>query len=95
MARLREETHNGNKKYYFHCPGCDREHKINDSWDFNGDFQNPTINPSVLGRGKRPNENEEWVEWRCHSWITDGKIKFLNDSTHDLAGNTVELPEIE
>ena len=31
----------------------------------------------------------------CHSFVTDGKIQFLADSTHSLAGQTVELPDIE
>lgn len=31
----------------------------------------------------------------CHSFVRDGKIEFLNDCTHALAGQTVELPEIE
>lgn len=30
----------------------------------------------------------------CHSFITDGKIQFLGDCTHSLAGQTVELPEL-
>jgi Family of unknown function (DUF6527) len=30
---------------------------------------------------------------RCHSFITDGRIQFLNDCTHELAGQTVELPD--
>lgn len=29
----------------------------------------------------------------CHSFVTDGRIQFLSDSTHDLAGQTVDLPE--
>lgn len=31
----------------------------------------------------------------CHSFVTDGKIRFLNDCTHDLAGQTVDLKPIE
>jgi hypothetical protein len=31
----------------------------------------------------------------CHSFITDGKIQFLSDCAHSLAGQTVELPELE
>jgi len=27
----------------------------------------------------------------CHSFVTDGKIKYLNDCTHHLKGQTVEL----
>lgn len=33
--------------------------------------------------------------YRCHSFIRDGRIEFCGDSTHDLAGQTVALPEIE
>lgn len=29
----------------------------------------------------------------CHSFVTDGRIQFLTDSTHALAGQTVDLPE--
>lgn len=32
--------------------------------------------------------------FRCHSFITDGKISFLSDCTHDLAGKEVDLPEV-
>ena len=31
----------------------------------------------------------------CHSYVTDGKIQFLSDCTHDLAGKTVDLPDWE
>jgi hypothetical protein len=29
----------------------------------------------------------------CHSFVTNGKIQFLADCTHKLAGQTVELPD--
>jgi hypothetical protein len=29
----------------------------------------------------------------CHSFVTDGRIQFLGDCTHALAGQTVDLPE--
>ena len=29
----------------------------------------------------------------CHSFVTDGRIQFLTDCTHDLSGQTVSLPE--
>lgn len=31
----------------------------------------------------------------CHSFVTDGRIQFLNDCTHALAGQTIELPDLE
>ena len=28
----------------------------------------------------------------CHSFVVDGRMQFLGDSTHTLAGRTVDLP---
>lgn len=33
------------------------------------------------------------VDTVCHSFVRDGRIQFLNDCTHALAGQTVDLPE--
>lgn len=71
-----------------YCPGCDDHHVLDERWTFNGDVDAPTFNPSLLYRGLR-------VSPRCHSRIRDGKIEFLKDSSHKLAGQTVELPELE
>ena len=35
----------------------------------------------------------EYVPTVCHSFVTDGMIQFLDDCTHDLKGQTVELPD--
>lgn len=29
----------------------------------------------------------------CHSYVTDGRIEFLSDCSHDLRGQTVDLPD--
>jgi hypothetical protein len=29
----------------------------------------------------------------CHSFVTNGRIQFCHDSTHELAGQTVDLPD--
>jgi hypothetical protein len=31
----------------------------------------------------------------CHSYVTDGKIEFLPDCTHDLAGQTIDLKPVD
>lgn len=31
----------------------------------------------------------------CHSFVTDGRIQFLNDCTHALSGQTVDLPDFD
>jgi len=74
----------------FMCPGCKEVHSLNNTWSFNNDVNNPTVSPSVLVRWTYAG-----VPKICHSFITNGKIQFLNDCTHELADQTVDLPEIE
>ncbi len=44
-------------------------------------------------RREHPDEPVSFRCYRCHSFVREGKIQFLTDSTHELAGQTVELPE--
>lgn len=37
----------------------------------------------------------KWPCCRCHSFVRDGKIEFLSDCSHALAGQTTELLEID
>lgn len=84
----------------FMCPGCKEMHALNTTWQFNGDLNKPTVNPSVLvTRPANPNAAEGFEKYRiaqrCHSFIKDGDIQFLDDCTHDLKNQTVALPEID
>lgn len=74
-------------------------------WDWNKSLDRPTISPSLLVRighyaSGEKKENCELCKdghnicKRCHSFIRDGRIQFLSDCTHHLAGQTVELPDI-
>lgn len=81
----------------FHCPGCDDAHVIRyggpEAWQWDGNPELPTISPSVLVEyGKRPDSTGEWRDKRCHSFVHSGRIEFLSDCTHKLAGETVDLP---
>lgn len=79
--------------YAFYCPGCKTSHVVNTdpkrAWpchSITGSADRPTIRASVLANPKNlPGAP------RCHSYVTDGKIRFLEDCTHDLAGRTMEL----
>lgn len=48
-----------------------------------------TFNEEQIANGEPPSKFKCGV---CHSFVTDGRIQFLADCTHDLAGQTVELP---
>jgi len=76
----------------FSCPGCKQNHTVNVKedagrapWQWNGSLDTPTLTPSVLAIHEK----------RCHSFITDGQIRFLSDCTHNLAGQTVDLPHVD
>ena len=66
------------------CPGCDEYHIFDKRWTFNGDLEKPTFTPSYLSK------TQDTV---CHSFVTDGAIRYLGDCTHKLKGQTVDLPE--
>jgi hypothetical protein len=70
------------------CPGCGYTHPLDERWTWNQDLDRPTFRPSLLCNPNTP-------EHRCHSFITDGQIKFLDDCHHALAGKTVDLPDWE
>ena len=43
---------------------------------------------------EHPEQPSSFKCYRCHIWVTDGRIQFLKDSTHELAGKTVDLPAL-
>lgn len=94
----------------FWCPGCEEYHVVNvgegsrPRWTFNGDFDKPTLAPSILVKSGHyvdgmaragycdKSGGEDPCDCSiCHSFVRDGQIQFLNDCTHALAGKTVPL----
>ncbi|WP_139222868.1 DUF6527 family protein [Paracidovorax wautersii] len=61
-------------------------------WTWNGSTSAPTLRPSVLTTeppgGRRGG-------FRCHSWINDGSVQFLDDCSHELRGQTLPLNPVE
>lgn len=93
--------------FEFYCPGCEEFHYVpvtagdrpGPVWTWNGSLEKPTLSPSILRRtGPFP---PEWKNSKlilnsdrlhiCHSFIREGRIEFLGDCTHKLAGQTVTL----
>lgn len=91
----------------FVCPGCisggpdgyegihmlavnSPSHKP--SWDWDGNLEKPTLNPSILSHELVVNGVE--IRARCHSFLREGVFEFLNDSTHELAGQKVPIPDL-
>jgi hypothetical protein len=83
----------GARQMAFFCPGCKMLHELridpskpSQWWSFDGNYELPTIHPSI---------NRQWpTDQICHSWVRAGRIEFLADTTHALSGQTVDLPEL-
>ncbi len=96
MALISSKLFEKDGKLFFECPGCGMPHGVNidktngrPCWDFNGNTVTPTFNPSInvfWSYGNPPKDR------RCHSFVRDGYIQFLNDCTHKLSGKTCEIP---
>lgn len=77
-------------------------------WTWNGNAERPTFSPSILVRGTQPLADEAHSAWMCgeaplpapvpfvcHSFVVDGSIQLLVDCTHELAGQTVDIPDFD
>jgi len=97
MSKI-EKVENRRGMCVFWCPGCKSVHQIavaeNDCgfpiWGFNGDFEKPTITPSI--KVEYHGADKDTV---CHSFIRDGKIQYLSDCTHEMVGETVDMVDVE
>jgi hypothetical protein len=84
--------------YLFDCPACGIGHSCRIGaqqpglplWSFNGNLDAPTFHPSLVVRWTRRE-----LSVLCHSFIRDGRMQFLSDCTHEFAGRTVEIPDLE
>lgn len=89
----------------FWCPGCDGAHMVRvgqgegPRWGWNGSGDAPTFSPSINVTYDGPDAGQDQGDGRlapasvCHSFVADGRIQFLGDCTHALAGQTVALPD--
>jgi len=94
--------------FTFYCPGCRGWHMYYTQpwvknvetgaagpvWTFNGDLENPTFGPSLLiYEGRHP--NGDLGHPRCHLFVRAGKIQYCGDCGHDLAGQIVDMIDVE
>ena len=88
MPKLLKMTNQDNEfaGYLFWCPGCKECHSFDKRWDFDGNMENPTFKPSLLVNANTPSLGK-----RCHLFVRKGKIEFLADCHHSLAGQTVDM----
>lgn len=80
--------------YLMFCPACETHHFFRvPGWYFNGDMEAPTFSPSIIVRGGPA--LDDGSDRVCHSFVRNGKIEYLADCTHAMAGQTVEIPDLD
>jgi hypothetical protein len=101
-AKIMRHYEWGDNAVYAHwCPACKQLHAFyvdapthkGARWFYNLNHDNPTFQPSMNISWGSP-DDEEGVHGRCHYFITNGMISYCGDSLHELAGQTIELPDI-
>lgn len=95
----RAETQYGPRLMYW-CPACNAPHQVTIErntqtpngrpiWNWDDDVARPTFAPSILVTSSNPA-----VVPRCHHFVRSGRIEYCGDSSHAMAGQTVDLPDI-
>lgn len=83
-------------KLVWWCPACETYHggfvdgQNRPVWGFDGNFESPTFTPSFLV--KMPRADKVNI---CHTFVKNGQIQYLNDSTHSMAGKTIPMVNID
>jgi len=81
------------------CPACATMHDFaveqpfrnGARWTFNGNGDAPSFSPSMnISIGPY----SDGTIFRCHYFLTVGRIQYLPDSTHAMAGQTVDCPDV-
>lgn len=93
-----------NGKMFFFCPACAEFHTVNTAvpdskgklYFFDGNKENPTIMPMIERVVESFNKDKHsTVGYVCNSFITNGQIRYTENSTNGMNGKTVELPELK
>jgi hypothetical protein len=89
----------------FYCPACKHIHYVyvdgyehgGARWEFNGDVDSPTFQPSLSIQTNYPRTQEEYDKpityVQCHLFIVNGNIQYLSDSPHAYSGQTIPIPD--
>lgn len=100
MAKLLKNTEwrEGLPDLYFYCPGCKCDHGVwvnphnngGAKWEWKGGMDKPIFTPSLL-----INSRYAGTDKICHIFVTDGIIHYLSDCTHELAGQNIEMEDVD
>ena len=72
---------------------CGNYHTYDKRWTFKGSPDSPSFTPSMKVQPHRWNPATEKHEPQgcCHFFVTNGKIEFCDDCTHEFSGQTLPM----
>jgi len=73
------------ESYWLWCPACMDHVRITSDWEFNGNVDQPTFTPSI---------HTVIHSKVCHAFLTDGLWHYLDDCTHEYAGQTLSAVDV-
>jgi len=82
------------------CPGCEEYHLFSTDkpnsrgakWSFDGNEQKPSFAPSMKISVEWSKTDAAMKDETCHYFLTEGKLNYLPDTTHEFSGRTIDLP---
>ena len=95
MARLNAKLRKTSNGVAHWCPACKEPHVYQTGpgrpvrWAFDGNLDKSSFTPSMkitTSWKRRPDDV-------CHYFLTAGVLQFCGDSTHELAGKSIDLPD--
>lgn len=89
MGQISSKLRRATDAYYWFCPGCEDLHPLPDGWTFDGNTAAPTFTPSF-----RHTWAKAGAARCCHYIVTAGRVAYCADSTHSLAGKTIDMPDL-
>ena len=110
MSDFIRETKEDDRLYEFWCPACEMHHHIDDKWtiDLVNNTLSPSVLWESMNHRKhwKTDENGDYIfgkdnkvigakKIKCHSFVKNGTIQYLNDCTHELAGTTSPMEPLK
>ncbi len=89
---LEEGRHKNDVTMLFYCPDC-KEHRGYcvkggpPKWEWDKSMTKPTFSPSLNVLERIDGKSRT----KCHLFVKKGRIQFLGDCLHELAGKTVDM----